>query len=296
VLLTQVIEQSVEVIRALVEAKRMALTVNLPPQPILLEADPARLCQVFSNLLNNAVKYSPAGARIVLEAKQEGGAVDVTVTDNGIGMDESELPHLFQMFVSAHHGDTKLQDGLGVGLALSRTLVEMHGGTLGATSSGKGMGSCFIVRLPVRSNIANVPAGEAPKEEHISLASRKILVVDDNHDSADSVSLFLEMQGVEVRTVYDGESALRAAVDFRPEAILLDIGLPDIDGNRLARAIRRFEWAQSTILIATTGWGQAADKREAEEAGFDHHLTKPLDLQQLSATLFGLLRNESSPT
>lgn len=290
VLLSQIIEQSVEVSGAQIAAKSIDLAVQLPPQAIVLDADPVRLCQVFSNLLHNAAKYSPAESRVVVEARCEQDAVVVSVTDTGIGLTEREMSQLFQMFFSAPREEATLQDGLGVGLALSRTLVELHGGTIWASSGGRGMGSCFTVRLPMRAADVDRIAGQhlAPAER-VSLLDRRILVVDDNQDSADNISLLLQMHGAQVRTAYDGENALQAADEFRPEAILLDIGLPGLNGYEVVREILRTARADAPLFIATTGWGQPADKREAEEAGFDHHLTKPIDLQQLPALLLRLL-------
>lgn len=299
--LTLVLGAAIEAARPILDSKHHTLSLDLPKQTVRLEADPVRLAQVFSNLLINAAKYTDAGGSIELRATCEENGVVAAVRDNGMGISADMMPRLFTLFSQAHTALGRSEGGLGVGLALTRGLVALHGGRVEARSDGPGRGSEFIVRLPV-----GVPASEASRVEvsadgPAADAGLKILVVDDSRDAADTCATVLELSGHEVQTAYNGRRALELARTFRPRALLLDIGLPDVNGYELARAIRAAPWAEGMVLIAVTGWGQGEDRRRALEAGFDHHLTKPIAaetleslLQSLGAEFHGATQNRCS--
>jgi PAS domain S-box-containing protein len=283
-----VVRQAVETARPLIDDRRHRLVVTLPPGPVRLEGDPTRLEQVLWNLLNNAAKYTGPGGRIDLSAEAVGGQVVVRVRDTGVGIEPSMLPRLFRMFVQLGEHKEHARGGLGIGLGLVRTLVELHGGTITALSEGPGKGSEFVVRLP---SPPGTPAGPAAPEARDrgaepGLSRRRILVVDDNVDGAVSLARLLELlHGHEVQVAHDGPSALEVADRFRPEVVLLDIGLPGMDGHEVARRLRARPEFGRTPLVALTGWGQESDRRRSREAGFDHHLVKPVDLDALSGLL-----------
>jgi signal transduction histidine kinase len=286
--LASVVADAVETCRPLVEDRRHTLEVALPPEPVRLDADPSRLAQVLTNLLTNAARYTPEGGRIRLAAAQEAGQVVLSVQDNGIGVRADMLPHIFDLFAQGETGQHQPEGGLGIGLALVKSLVEMHGGTVEARSDGPGSGSTFAVRLPVPSEAGRAgSAGRtstAPKAR--PPASRRILAVDDNRDVADTLAMMLRMEGHEVRVVNHAAAVLEAARDFRPDVVLLDIGLPGgMNGYELARRLRERPGQGQVLLVALTGYGQDEDKRLAREAGFDAHLTKPADLDDLLALL-----------
>jgi PAS domain S-box-containing protein len=288
--LSAVVQSAVEECRPLIEAQSHKLSVTLPPDPIYLDADPTRLGQVFANLLNNAAKYTEKGGHIWLTAEQQGGEAVVSVRDTGIGIAAEHLPRLFEKFSQVEPALQRSQGGLGIGLSLVRGLVELHGGTVEARSGGTGLGSEFTVRLPVGK--VPVEAAQKPSDgERVmprSARQRRILVVDDNRDAADSLVLMLRIAGHETATAYDGLEAVQAAATFRPDVVLLDIGLPKMNGFEAARHIRQQPWGKGMALLALTGWGQEEDKRRALEAGFDYHLTKPVDpiaLEKLLAVL-----------
>jgi signal transduction histidine kinase/ActR/RegA family two-component response regulator len=284
--LQAVVRSALEAAGPFLQAQGHEWTVTLPPDPIGLEGDAARLAQVLANLLNNAAKYTERGGHIRLTAERRGNEAVVSVRDTGIGIAAEHLPHLFRMFSQVAPALERSQGGLGIGLSLVRGLVELHGGRVEARSGGPGRGSEFVVRLPVVD--APLPHGpqqpaEGPRED--GGRKRRILVVDDNRDAADSLALMLQMMGHETRTAYDGVAAVEAAAKFRPEVVVLDIGLPKRNGYEAARQIRRQGWGEALVLIALTGWGQEEDKRRALEAGFDHHLTKPVDAADLERLL-----------
>jgi PAS domain S-box-containing protein len=286
--LAAALQSAVETIRPLLEAQSHSFSVTLPPQTIYLHADPARLTQVIANLLNNAAKFTEKGGHIWLTAERQGNEAVVSVRDTGIGIDAEHLPHLFEMFSQAAPALERSQGGLGIGLSLVRGLVELHGGHVEAHSGGLGKGSEFIVRLPVM----DVPAERKLQEPAANLAVAdvrkwRLLVVDDNQDAADSLAMMLRMMGHETRTAYDGAEAIEAAAAFRPEVVLLDIGLPKMNGYDVARRMRQC-WGDGLALVALTGWGQEEDKQRALEAGFDHHLTKPVEATALEK-LFALI-------
>jgi PAS domain S-box-containing protein len=286
--LASVVQMAVETNRPLIASGGHTLTVTLPPQLIYLDADPVRLAQVFSNVLNNAAKYSDAGGHIRVEGAQEDEWVRVCVTDEGIGIDAEVLPRIFDMFSQAKHGSERAQGGLGIGLSLVRGLVELHGGSVEARSAGRGKGSEFIVRLPrVAKGVRDGSHLPKPSEQS-NVKQRRLLIVDDMKDSADSLTQLLASLGHEVHTVYEGEEAIRVAEQFRPDAILLDIGMPRLNGYEVCRQILQQPWSQYTVLIALTGWGQADDRRRSSEAGFHHHLVKPIDFESLMNVLASL--------
>jgi PAS domain S-box-containing protein len=279
-----VTENAVETARPLIDAKGHTLVVNLPPEPLLLDADLTRLAQVFWNLLNNAAKYTDAGGRIELSAERVRREVVVTVRDSGIGIPKQALPGLFMLFSQVTPSLERSQGGLGIGLALVKGLVEMHGGSVAALSAGLGQGSQFVVRLPLA---LEQPPSEKPRAEDCRKAGvrRRVLVVDDNRDAAASLAMMLSLVGHETRTAQDGLEALELAEAFRPDAILLDIGLPKLNGYDVCCRIREQSWGQRVFIVAITGWGQEDDRRRSREAGFDQHLIKPVDFAALETLL-----------
>jgi CheY-like chemotaxis protein len=288
--LSSVLQRAIETVRPLVEERAHRLSVSIA-EDVPLDADPTRLSQVFVALLNNAAKYTDSGGTIAVSARREGPAVIVSVRDSGRGVAASELPNLFQMFTRTSHAVQSGEPGLGVGLSLARSLVEMHGGTIEAHSDGPGHGCEFRVRLPVAT--AAAPAALAPAERRRpSAAGLRVLVVDDNRDAAASLALLLESMGNEVRTAYDGEQAAAVASEFRPDVALLDIGMPKLDGYEAARRIRRESNGRPLRLVALTGYGQESDRRKSHEAGFDRHLVKPLRPQVLVELLAEIERGE----
>lgn len=285
--LAAVVRGAVETIRPFLDAQAHELTITLPPESIFLDADPTRLAQVLSNLLHNAAKYTERGGHIWLTAERRDNEVQVSVRDDGIGIAAEHLPHLFEMFTQASPALERAQGGLGIGLSLVRGLVEPHGGTVEARSAGIGRGSEFIVCLPVVAG-APVPSAERPGEDDTTPQDGpkcRVLVVDDNRDAADSLALMLRLAGHDSRTAYDGLEAVQTAATFRPEVVVLDIGLPKLNGYEAARQIRQQPGSEGTVLIALTGWGQDEDKRRASEAGFDYHLTKPVEVAALESLL-----------
>jgi len=261
------------------------LTVTLPKQPLIVEADLTRLAQVFLNLLNNAAKYGDRGGHIQLNVERQGSDVVVMVKDNGIGIAADQLPRIFEMFTQVDRSLEKSQGGLGIGLTLVKRLVEMHGGRVEARSEGPGKGSEFIVRLPVVVE-ASVPQASGVEDEPAApKSSLRILIVDDNRDGADSLAMMLRIMGNYTRTAYDGQEGADLAGEFLPDVMLLDIGLPKLNGYEVCSYIREQSWGKSVVLIAVTGWGQDDDRRRSHEAGFDSHMVKPVDPQALMKTL-----------
>ncbi|HUQ86974.1 MAG TPA: ATP-binding protein, partial [Vicinamibacterales bacterium] len=262
--------------RAAIESSGVTLDVHLPKEECTLFVDPTRTGQVISNVLNNAVKFSGAPARIMISAvltdSHDGTDVVLKISDDGEGISASMLPRIFDLFVQGDQGTSRSHGGLGIGLALARTLIEMHGGAIEAHSDGAGHGSTFTIRIPSASLSAKpTPAEAAPV---LRATGRRVLVVDDNEDSAEMLAMLVRNLGGEARTVFDGEAAIREAADFDPHIVLLDIGLPGIDGYETCRRIRAHRGA-GTKMVAITGWGQEEDKLRAMKAGFDRHLTKP---------------------
>jgi PAS domain S-box-containing protein len=287
--LVTVVEAALETSRPVIEAGSHELTVALPPEPIPLEADPVRLAQVFTNLLNNAAKYTEEGGRIRLSVERQGSDVKVSVLDNGIGIIAEMLPRVFDIFAQSPRALLRSPGGLGIGLSLVKGLVELPGGSIEARSEGAGRGSEFVVRLPV-AVAKPLPAAAPPKEDGEPKPATKcrILIVDDNEDSADSLAMLLKIKGYEVETAYDGVQAVEAAGTLRPNVVLLDIGMPKLNGYDACWRIRQQPWGQGMFLIALTGWGQEEDRRRTEEAGFNQHMVKPVDPAALMKLLASL--------
>ena len=283
--LASVVHHAVEAVRPFCQSMGHELTVTLPAEPTYLNADPVRLGQVVGNLLNNAFKFTDKGGHIWLTAEREGNQVLIRVLDTGIGIAAEQLPRIFEMFAQADTSLERSRDGLGLGLTLVKNLVEMHAGTVEARSAGVGQGSEFVVRLPVLSGplppLSREPSGPKP----VAIAPRRILVVDDNQDSADSLATLLRLTGHEVHIAHDGLEALEGAATFQPEVILLDVGLPRLNGYEAARRIREQQRHKAPTLVALTGWGQEEDRRRTKEAGFDAHLVKPVDFAALTKLL-----------
>jgi CheY-like chemotaxis protein/anti-sigma regulatory factor (Ser/Thr protein kinase) len=261
--------------------------VGLPDEPIYLNADGARLAQVFGNLLNNSCKYTRPGGTIALSAKRVGDDVEVTVKDNGAGIPQDKLDSIFDMFMQVDGTSEHSQGGLGIGLTLVKRLTEMHGGSIEARSAGEGQGSEFIVRLPVLNRPA-VAAQSGREVEAESPPQRRVLIVDDNRDSADSLAMLMEITGNKAYMAHDGVEAVAAIEKHRPEVVLLDIGLPGLDGHEVCRRVREQPWGKDIVIIALTGWGQDDDRRRSEEAGFNGHLVKPVDYDKLLELLASL--------
>ena len=281
--LNSVVDSAVEVVRPLLGSKSHQLAVSLPADPITLDADLLRFSQVLSNLLTNAAKYTDAGGHITLSGTVDAGTLSLSIKDNGIGIPSESLDNIFVMFSQVEAAAARSEGGLGIGLALVRGLTELHGGTVEAKSAGVGAGSEFIVHMPLAAPQTEtlIEASSAP---HTSVG-RRILVADDNKDAADSLALLLEMAGHEVRVAHDGRAALSLAHTFRPDAALLDIGMPQLDGYAVAKALRQESWGERMYLMALTGWGQEGDRQRAIDAGFDRHFTKPVDPDALQAWL-----------
>ena len=282
--LASVIDAAVEICRPLVEGATHKITVTLPPEPIYLDADPVRLSQVFSNLLDNACKYTEPGGRVTVIAERRGSDVVVKVTDNGIGIPPDMLGSVFDMFTQVDRSLERSQDGLGIGLTLVKRLVEMHSGTVAAFSEGPSRGSEFVVRLPVLIGNEQIKEPLPTADARVTMA-RRILVVDDNRDSAQSLDALLKLTGNDTHVAYDGLQAVGAAEQFRPDVALLDIGLPKLNGLEVARRIREQPWGKDMVLVAMTGWGQDNDRHRSKAAGFDHHMAKPVDFNLLMRLL-----------
>jgi PAS domain S-box-containing protein len=282
-----VVRSAVETSDPLIEAAGHQLALALPSEPLILEGDPVRLAQVLANLLNNAAKFTPPGGQIWLTVRGEGHDVVLSVRDTGRGIPQDMLPHVFELFTQVDHAASRAQGGLGIGLALVRSLVEMHGGSVQAVSAGPGTGSEFIVRLPLAINPRPVDStGQA--RPSVALAHRRVLVVDDNRDAAESLAMLLKLIGAEVQVVYSGPDALKLLASYHPAVVLLDLGMPDMDGYEVARRIRQRPEYRDVTLIALTGWGQEEDRRRSQMAGFDYHLIKPADVAALETLLMSL--------
>lgn len=287
-----VIRSAVETSRPLIEAGGHQLATTLPAEPLTVDGDPVRLSQVVANLLNNAAKYTEPGGQIWLSASREGAEVAISVRDTGIGISADFLPRVLEMFFQADRTRKNAQDGLGIGLALVKRLVEMHGGRIEAKSEGEGRGSEFILRLPLA--LKQLPPADARRNvnrDPRAGSRQKILVVDDNRDAASSLAMLLKILGNDVRTAHDGQSALAAFVDFQPSLVLLDLGLPDISGYDVAGRMRELPQFHGVMLVALTGWGQDEDRRRTQEAGFDQHLVKPVNLDALQILLTDMERS-----
>ena len=286
-----IVQQAVETARPLIDQNKHELTVSLPTEPTWLHADALRLEEVIVNLLNNAVKYTPEGGHIWLSLQQEGDRIVLRIRDTGVGIVPDSLPHMFELFTQAPRSLDRSQGGLGVGLAVVRKLVEMHGGTVEAQSAGPGKGSEFIVRLPVLSSPTGRSQILSKEGDERSGSGWRVLVVDDNVDSADSIAMLLQVSGHEVRVVYSGQDALDMAGKYQPDIVLLDIGLPVMDGYEVARRLRNHPELKEVKLIAVTGYGQESDRLQSQEAGFDYHLVKPVDAQKLQEVMVAVMKS-----
>jgi PAS domain S-box-containing protein len=285
--LASVLRQAVLAAQPLAETARHTIDVILPAEAIHLNADPVRLTQVFGNLLNNSCKYTPSGGKIRVHVARGGDEAIVTVTDSGIGIPADKLDTIFEMFTQVDSSLEQSQGGLGIGLTLVKRIVEMHSGTVTARSAGVDRGSTFEIRLPALRD-ADTIASPALDQPQTSNAMYRILVVDDNQDSADSLAMLMELHGHDVYIAHDGQSALDSAERHRPDIVLLDIGLPVLNGHDVCRRIRQQQWGEAMVLIALTGWGQDEDRRRSQEAGFDGHLVKPVDHARLLALIASL--------
>jgi PAS domain S-box-containing protein len=285
--LANVLARALETVQPLIEVQGHRLELSLSNESLPVDGDPVRLAQVIGNLLTNSAKYSEANGHIRVSARRAGTDVVLRVQDDGIGIAPDMLPHIFELFVQADHSSTKAQGGLGIGLTLARNLVQMHGGRIEAHSAGLGQGAEFTVRLPLmrrQGEAATEAADRRGTAEPVS-SGHRLLVVDDNLDAATSLAVLLRLQGHEVAVAHDGASALAMAAASRPNLVFLDIGMPGMDGYEVARRLREQPGLESTKLVALTGWGQKEDRRRTAEAGFDHHLVKPLELKSLERLL-----------
>ena len=253
--------------------------MNAESADLFVRGDPVRLTQVVGNLLHNAAKYTGEGGRIVLTTRSNGGRAEICVRDSGIGISADSMPHIFELFTQIPSERVNTSGGLGIGLALVRALVELHGGEIIAASDGLDRGSEFTVRLPLFASeaIASDAAKAIPSKDQVVPVRRNILIADDNQDALESLALMLRLEGHEVHCASDGEEALALAGLRRPEIVVLDVGMPKLDGCEVARRIRAESWGRGAVLVALTGWGQDVDRRRSREAGFDMHLVKPVD-------------------
>jgi len=283
--LASVVHHAIEACRPAIKSAAHHLTIALPPQPVYLNGDPIRLAQVVGNLLSNACKFTEKGGRIWLTVEREGERAAIRVRDSGIGLTAAELTRIFEMFIQVDTSLERSTSGLGIGLTLVKNLIEMHDGTVEAHSAGIGQGSEFVVRLPIVVETAKPPPPEPTVSEPTTTMARRILVVDDNRDSATSLSMLLRLTGHQTHTVYDGLEALEAAAAFRPDVILLDIGLPKLNGYEACRRIREQPWSNGMVLVALTGWAQEEDWEKSRDAGFNAHMVKPVDLTALTKLL-----------
>ena len=301
VLIGAVIARAIETARPAIDARRHQLTVELPDELLTIDGDKTRLVQIIGNILQNAAKFTEPGGRIVLEISRDGGQAIISVKDTGIGIPSDVMPRVFELFTRAHAKSMSGEGGLGIGLALVRRLTEMHDGTVTAHSDGSGHGATFIVRLPLLGTVATPVSEQSTERQAIPLLeARRILIADDNHDAAESLATLLELRGHEVKMAHDGAEALAVANRFKPDVVLLDLGMPKMDGYETARQIRRRPWGKRATLIALTGWGQRQDRQRTAKAGFDAHLVKPVtdrDLfHALAASTTAESKVDASPT
>lgn len=285
--LTTVLGTSIEAARPLLDAKQHTLSVELPKDAVRVWADPVRLIQVFTNLLTNAAKYTNFAGRIELRATQELERVVVSVRDSGIGIAAEMIPRIFTLFAQDKDARGHSEGGLGIGLALAHGLVTLHGGTMEVHSKGPGCGSEFIVRIPAGlSQAERLPVADS--EQSVGGLRLKVLVVDDNKDVADTCAMLIGLSGHQVQVAYTGGDAIDIAEVFRPQVILTDIGLPDIDGYEFAQRVRATAWGKTAVLVAITGWGAQESQQQSAMAGFNHHLTKPIDPKTIESLLASL--------
>ena len=285
--LADAIESAVETCRPAIEAARHRLRVHMPESALCVHADRVRLAQIFGNLISNSAKYTRPGGEIVVTVATEAQQAVVTITDTGIGIATEDLPRVFEMFTQVGREADARVGGLGIGLALVSRLVQLHGGTVTAASRGPGEGSSFSVRLPLSAPVIAAPPEATPSESARGTERRKVLVADDNEDAATALGLLLTHLGNEVQIAHDGQQALDIAAEFHPDVILMDVGMPRLDGLEATRRLRGTEWGRRASIIALTGWGQESDKRQSREAGADAHLVKPVEPEALQRALSG---------
>jgi CheY-like chemotaxis protein/two-component sensor histidine kinase len=280
--MNRVVARTLESCRPLIDAHKHAVELHLADEELPVDADSTRLSQVVLNLLSNAVKYTPEAGRITIAVSREDGVVMLRVRDTGIGIAPALLPKVFDLFVQGDRSLDRTEGGLGIGLTLVRRLVEMHGGSVSASSGGQGEGSEFVVRLPLAlgRSVLRVPAKDV--RPHLPVKQRRLLVVDDNRDFADTLGALFETMGHEVRIAYNGTDAVSAAAEYRPDAVFLDIGLPGRNGYEVARMLRSSPELAGLTLVAFTGYGRNEDRRRVREAGFDYHLVKPAEAAELA--------------
>ncbi len=300
--LRDVIQGAVETSLPHIQDGKHELTLDVPCGELILNGDLTRLSQILANLLNNASKYTDPGGKIALRTEANGGEVEIRVKDNGVGIPAEMIPHVFEMFAQIDRHLDRSKGGLGIGLRLVKSLVELHGGSIQAASGGAGQGSEFIIRLPLASEIRpqedESQYKPAVQPESKSSQNLRVLIVDDNQDNADSLRRLLSMTGHDVRAVYDGAEGVRIVEEFCPDVVLLDIGMPTIDGHEVCRRIRSTPWGRNITVVAQTGWGQERDRQRTGEVGFDYHLVKPIDPTALSELLtkIGNGRGPRTPT
>ncbi|MGE0822099.1 MAG: ATP-binding protein [Candidatus Binatia bacterium] len=283
--LAPLVRRAVNDVRPLCESNGHELTVLLPSEPLYLNADPTRLAQVLGNLLNNASKYTPRGGRIWLIIERQDQQVVIRVEDNGIGIAAEQQPHLFEMFRQVDVSMERSLGGLGLGLTIVKSLVEMHGGSVEASSAGISHGAAFIVRLPLLIDATLSQGQEQAEINQTAIVPRRVVIVDDNRMAANSLSRLLQLDGHESYAAYDGLEAVELVAKVQPEVVLLDIGLPKLNGYEVARRVRAAQREKRVLLVALTGWGQEEVRRQGEEAGFDLHMTKPVDYAALEKVL-----------
>jgi PAS domain S-box-containing protein len=282
--LAAIVDAAVETARPIIEAKRHRFVAEIPDEPVMFAADPLRLAQVLSNLLTNAAKYTDPAGLIRLRASADAEGIMIIVSDTGVGMSPEAISRVFVMFSQVKSTQDRSEGGLGIGLALAKGLVELHGGVIEARSEGRGKGSEFIVRLP-RRKVADPRRAATLHPSDGKSAKRRVLIADDNRDAAESLAMLLRLEGHEVTVAHNGREALAIFSSLLPEVAVLDIGMPEIDGYEVARQVRQQSLGQAATLIAVTGWGQEADKARALAAGFNHHFTKPIEPEQLTRLL-----------
>ena len=280
-----VIDSAFEISEPLLRQGGHEFTVTLPPRQVFVHADKVRLAQAVGNLLSNAAKYTEPGGKVSLIAELDGGDVLIKVKDTGIGIPTYMLTRIFDMFTQVDTSIERAQGGLGIGLTIVKRLVEMHGGTIVAHSAGHGMGSEFVVRLPAAVSATDEAQSEGEATTAVRAVQHRILVVDDNREAARTLSLMLQLMGNNTCNAYDGAEALQVAEYFKPDIILMDIGMPRLDGYQAARLVREQSWGKGVALVAVTGWGQDVDRKASQESGFDYHLVKPVEPRDLENLL-----------
>ena len=292
VAISEIIDGALETVRPLLARRSQQIEAEVPPRALLVDGDPIRLTQILTNLLDNAARYSPENSKVELKVAVSGPYVMIRVCDQGAGIERDLMPRIFELFVQGHKQPLSDEGGLGIGLPLARRLTEMHGGTLTAYSAGNGKGSEFTLQLPILA-VSDVEKSEERGKTPVVLTRQRVLIVEDNRDTAAMMNLMLIEWGQDTRVAHDGASALAMANEFKPEVVLLDVGLPKLHGYEVARRLRQQDWARDTFVIAITGWGLEAD-RHGEAAGIDHRLLKPVDPVALQGLLASRVGSENS--